>query len=82
MSPGVLCPLDRGCRLEKRPDAGRVLVGAQADQAQRDVGVDLTPGGARAGEVDDIAHAVSFFVSDGAGFVSGQVLYVAGGPKA
>jgi 3-oxoacyl-[acyl-carrier protein] reductase len=37
---------------------------------------------ARAGQVDDIAHAVSFFVSEGAGFVSGQVLYVAGGPKA
>ena len=26
------------------------------------------------------ANAVSFFVSDAAGFVSGQVLYVAGGP--
>lgn len=37
---------------------------------------------ARAGQVEDIAHAVSFFVSEGAGFVSGQVLYVAGGPKA
>jgi 3-oxoacyl-[acyl-carrier protein] reductase len=37
---------------------------------------------ARAGVPDDIAHAVSFFVSDGAGFVSGQVLYVAGGPRA
>ena len=37
---------------------------------------------ARAGELADIAHAVSFFVSDGAGFVSGQVLYVAGGPRA
>src|SRR6476469_2176613 len=37
---------------------------------------------ARAGEVADIAHAVSFFVSEGAGFVSGQVLYVAGGPRA
>lgn len=36
----------------------------------------------RTGTPDDIAHAVSFFVSDGAGFVSGQVLYVAGGPKA
>ena len=35
----------------------------------------------RVGEPDDIAHAVSFYVSDGAGFVSGQVLYVAGGPK-
>ena len=37
---------------------------------------------ARAGEPEDIAHAVSFFVSEAAGFVSGQVLYVAGGPKA
>ncbi|WP_280226722.1 SDR family oxidoreductase, partial [Nocardia cyriacigeorgica] len=35
---------------------------------------------ARTGVPDDIAHAVSFFVSEGAGFVSGQVLYVAGGP--
>ena len=37
---------------------------------------------ARAGQVEDIAHTVSFFVSEGAGFVSGQVIYVAGGPKA
>lgn len=37
---------------------------------------------ARAGVPEDIAHAVSFFASDGAGFVSGQVLYVAGGPRA
>lgn len=37
---------------------------------------------ARIGAPADIAHAVSFFVSEGAGFVSGQVLYVAGGPKA
>ncbi|KJE22466.1 dehydrogenase of unknown specificity, short-chain alcohol dehydrogenase like [Frankia torreyi] len=36
----------------------------------------------RVGEVDDIAHTVSFFVSEGAGFVSGQIIYVAGGPKA
>jgi 3-oxoacyl-[acyl-carrier protein] reductase len=36
---------------------------------------------ARVGTPEDIAHAVSFFVSDAAGFVSGQVLYVAGGPK-
>ena len=36
----------------------------------------------RAGQVDDIAHTVSFFVSEGAGFVSGQVVYAAGGPKA
>ena len=37
---------------------------------------------ARGGYPADIAHAVSYFVSEGAGFVSGQVLYVAGGPKA
>lgn len=34
------------------------------------------PGGAPA----DIAQAVSFFADERAGFVSGQVLYVAGGP--
>ncbi len=37
---------------------------------------------ARAGQPEDIAHTVSFFVSEAAGFVSGQVIYVAGGPKA
>lgn len=36
----------------------------------------------RAGAPDDIAAAVSFFCSEEAGFVSGQVLYVAGGPRA
>lgn len=36
---------------------------------------------ARAGLPEDIAAAVSFFVRDDASFVSGQVLYVAGGPK-
>jgi 3-oxoacyl-[acyl-carrier protein] reductase len=35
----------------------------------------------RVGEPADIANAVSFFVGEAAGFVSGQVLYVAGGPK-
>jgi 3-oxoacyl-[acyl-carrier protein] reductase len=35
----------------------------------------------RAGQPEDVAHTVSFLVSEGAGFVSGQVLYVAGGPR-
>lgn len=35
----------------------------------------------RTGTPEDIAHTVSFLVSEGAGFVSGQVIYVAGGPK-
>ena len=35
----------------------------------------------RVGQPADIAHAASFFASEDAGFVSGQVIYVAGGPK-
>ena len=35
----------------------------------------------RVGQPEDIAHLVSFLVSEGAGFVSGQVIYAAGGPR-
>jgi 3-oxoacyl-[acyl-carrier protein] reductase len=35
----------------------------------------------RVGVPDDIAHTISFLVSEGAGFVTGQVIYVAGGPR-
>ncbi|MGW5920681.1 3-oxoacyl-ACP reductase FabG [Nocardia fluminea] len=35
----------------------------------------------RVGTPEDIANTAAFFVSEGAGFVSGQVIYVAGGPK-
>ncbi|WP_329561966.1 3-oxoacyl-ACP reductase FabG [Kitasatospora sp. NBC_01266] len=34
----------------------------------------------RVGVPEDIAHTISFLASEGAGFVSGQVIYVAGGP--
>ena len=34
----------------------------------------------RVGQAEDIAHVISFLCSEGAGFVSGQVIYVAGGP--
>ncbi|AZM44594.1 beta-ketoacyl-ACP reductase [Streptomyces sp. WAC 06738] len=34
----------------------------------------------RVGQPDDIAGAIAFFTGEDAGFVSGQVLYVAGGP--
>jgi 3-oxoacyl-[acyl-carrier protein] reductase len=36
----------------------------------------------RVGQPEDIAHVVSFFVSEGAGYVTGQVIYAAGGPRA
>ncbi|MCE3554311.1 3-oxoacyl-ACP reductase FabG [Pseudonocardia sp. RS11V-5] len=36
----------------------------------------------RPGAVEDIAQTVSFFVDERSSFVSGQVIYVAGGPKA
>lgn len=36
---------------------------------------------ARVGTPEDIANAASFFASEASSFVSGQVLYVAGGPK-
>ena len=35
----------------------------------------------RIGEPDDVSAAVAFFVRDDASYVSGQVLYVAGGPR-
>jgi len=34
----------------------------------------------RVGLPEDVAHTVSFLVSEGAGYVSGQIIYVAGGP--
>lgn len=35
----------------------------------------------RVGVPDDIAHAVEYLTSEGAGFVTGQILYVAGAPR-
>ncbi|HTP15823.1 MAG TPA: 3-oxoacyl-ACP reductase FabG [Streptosporangiaceae bacterium] len=40
---------------------------------------DQTPVG-RVGQPDDVANVISFLASEGSGFVSGQVIYVAGGP--
>jgi 3-oxoacyl-[acyl-carrier protein] reductase len=35
----------------------------------------------RSGKPEDVAAAILFFASEEAGFVSGQVMYVAGGPR-
>ena len=35
----------------------------------------------RVGQPDDIAALVSFLAGEESGFISGQVIYVAGGPK-
>ena len=56
--------------------AARLGVSFEDFQAGAAAGIPV----ARVGQPEDIANAVSFFVSDAAGFVSGQVLYVAGGP--
>ncbi len=42
--------------------------------------VAMIPAG-RSGKPEDIANAVAFFADERSSFVSGQVLYVAGGPK-
>lgn len=53
-------------------------IGVPFEQFERAV-VGQIPVG-RAGQPEDIANAVSFFADERSGFVSGQVLYVAGGP--
>jgi 3-oxoacyl-[acyl-carrier protein] reductase len=35
----------------------------------------------RVGQPEDIAATIAFLTSDEAGFVNGQVIYVAGGPR-
>jgi 3-oxoacyl-[acyl-carrier protein] reductase len=68
---------------------GFIVTDMTAQTAER-LGVDFTdmqnaaaatiPVG-RVGRPEDISHTVSYLVSDGASFVSGQVIYVAGGPR-
>ena len=35
----------------------------------------------RVGQPEDVAATISFLASEEAGYVSGQIIYVAGGPK-
>jgi 3-oxoacyl-[acyl-carrier protein] reductase len=55
-------------------------LGIDFETMQREAASQIPVG--RVGAPDDIANTVSFLASEGAGFVSGQVIYVAGGPKA
>ncbi|MBS9374877.1 3-oxoacyl-ACP reductase FabG [Rhodococcus sp. B50] len=55
-------------------------LGLSFDDFKSNIAANIPVG--RIGEVDDIAHTASFLASEGAGFVSGQVIYVAGGPRA
>jgi 3-oxoacyl-[acyl-carrier protein] reductase len=55
-------------------------MGLDFDDLSRTVVAGIPVG--RAGQPADVAAAVAFLAGDDAGFVSGQVLYVAGGPQA
>lgn len=54
-------------------------IGVSIDELSKDVVAGIPVG--RAGQPEDIAHAVAYFCDERSGFVSGQVLYVAGGPR-
>ncbi|HWG23324.1 3-oxoacyl-ACP reductase FabG [Actinospica sp.] len=54
-------------------------LGLSFEQYKLDRAAEIPVG--RVGQPADIAHLASFLVSEGAGFVSGQVIYAAGGPK-
>ena len=54
-------------------------VGVSFEQMQQSILKDEPVG--RVGQPEDIAHAVAFFVDRRSSYVTGQVLYVAGGPK-
>jgi 3-oxoacyl-[acyl-carrier protein] reductase len=55
-------------------------MGVSFDQLKETFAADIPV--RRVGQPQDIAAAIAFFTSEEASFVSGQVLYVAGGPKA
>ncbi|MDP9435421.1 MAG: 3-oxoacyl-ACP reductase FabG [Actinomycetota bacterium] len=54
-------------------------IGVSIEELTREVVATIPVG--RAGQPEDIAHAVAWFCDERSGFVTGQVLYVAGGPR-
>jgi 3-oxoacyl-[acyl-carrier protein] reductase len=56
--------------------AARIGIGFEDFQKAAAQGIPVR----RVGQPEDVANVISFLASDGAGFVSGQVIYVAGGP--
>lgn len=56
-----------------------VQVGISFDDMKEQAVRDTVVG--RVGQPDDIANAVSFFADERSGFVTGQILYVAGAPR-
>ena len=54
-------------------------MGMTVDELMAEIAKDIPVG--RAGTPEDVAGLASFLASDDAGYVSGQVVYVAGGPR-
>jgi 3-oxoacyl-[acyl-carrier protein] reductase len=55
-------------------------VGVSFEDMQKGAAAQIAVG--RVGQPEDVANTIAFLCSDDASFVSGQVIYVAGGPKA
>jgi 3-oxoacyl-[acyl-carrier protein] reductase len=54
-------------------------VGVSFEDMQKGAATQIPVG--RVGQPEDVANTIAFLCSDDAGFVSGQVIYVAGGPR-
>jgi 3-oxoacyl-[acyl-carrier protein] reductase len=54
-------------------------VGMDFDQFQQQAAAEIPV--RRVGQPEDVANTIAFLVGEDAGFVSGQVIYVAGGPR-
>ena len=60
------------------PDNNPARIGMDFEEFQKAAATQIPV--RRVGQPEDIANVTSFLASEGAGFLSGQVIYVAGGP--